>query len=410
MEKFSILSQVEKELSGCGLDYGRIPVRVVDTTFRIRYSIPDLPFFWKTDFRKNVYRPLFRPEGRPPVLCGAGPLEMIACFPFQSEGADYFLVIGPALLKRPNSAEAARAFCFFSAAEWEEAVRLAPVVEPGRFEEFVRCIHAAFLKKGAAAQKGEISVPHAVPPEPEGVSRTLADLVFERRENSASPPAYSWEIRFLDAVKEGNPEQVKLLLGVPLPRNDFCVSDDPLRRTVYQLVSFVTMAAYFATEGGLDKAVSSALCEAYIQKADRCKTPLAAEALLKTAAIDFAARVRDARGRNASCNGHILRCMDYISQHLHNPIALEDLAKETGLNAAYLSVLFKKEMGMTAVDFIQAQRIEEAKNLLRFSERRISEISSHLAFSSQSYFTSVFRRHTGMTPKQYRETYYRKNL
>ena len=65
---------------------------------------------------------------------------------------------------------------------------------------------------------------------------------------------------------------------------------------------------------------------------------------------------------------------------------------------------------MTAVEFIQAQRIEEAKNLLRFSERRIAEISSHLAFSTQSYFTSVFRRHTGMTPKQYRELYSRKNL
>ena len=410
MKKFSILSRVEKELSGWGFDYGRIPVRVVDTAFRIRYSTPDLPFFWKTNFRRGVYRPLFRLEGRPPVLCGTGPLELIACFPFQSEGADYFLVVGPVLLKCPDSAEAARAFCFFLAAEWEEVVRLVPVVETDWFEEFVKRLHAVFLKEGAAVQETDFSGQRAVLSEPEGISRTLASLVFERRENSANPPAYKREFQFLDAVKAGDPEQVKALLGVPLSQNNFRGSEDPLRRAVYQFVSFVTMAAYFASEGGLDKAVSFALCEAYIQRADQCKTPSAAEALLKTAAMDFAARVRDTRDRNTSGNGHILRCMEYISHHLHNPITLEDLAKETDLNAAYLSVLFKKEIGMTAVEFIQAQRIEEAKNLLRFSERRIAEISSHLAFSSQSYFTSVFRRHTGMTPKQYRELYSRKNL
>ena len=64
---------------------------------------------------------------------------------------------------------------------------------------------------------------------------------------------------------------------------------------------------------------------------------------------------------------------------------------------------------MALADFIQLQRIEEAKNLLRFSDYQISEISTFLAFSSQSYFTSVFKRHTGVTPKKYREANYRKN-
>ena len=132
-------------------------------------------------------------------------------------------------------------------------------------------------------------------------------------------------------------------------------------------------------------------------------------------AFDHVAEVEDNIDRIEDRLGNYLQKLtdreltDSESCLLYTSVSLEALSRETGLSPAYLSVLFKKETGMPLADFIQLQRVEEAKNLLRFSDYQISEISSFLAFSSQSYFTSVFKRHTGMTPKQYSELYFRKN-
>ena len=66
---------------------------------------------------------------------------------------------------------------------------------------------------------------------------------------------------------------------------------------------------------------------------------------------------------------------------------------------------FKKETGYEVGAFITKCKIDEAKSLLRFTDRSISEISSYLAFSSQPYFQTVFRKVTGMTPLQYRNSF-----
>jgi AraC-like DNA-binding protein len=55
-------------------------------------------------------------------------------------------------------------------------------------------------------------------------------------------------------------------------------------------------------------------------------------------------------------------------------------------------------------DYINRQKIEEAKNLLAFSDRSLSEISSYLCFSSQSYFQNLFKKYEGITPLQYRQS------
>ena len=240
------------------------------------------------------------------------------------------------------------------------------------------------------------------------ISRALSDSVFRQRESAANHTSYAQELLLLNTIKSGDMEGVEYLSGSILPQDNFHLSDDPLRQAIYQFVSSITMITRFAVEGGLDEELAFNMCEVYIRRVDQCKTSLEVTSLLYTAATDFTTRIRDARNKN-SYSGHIVLCIDYIFRHFRYVITLDELAEETGLSAAYLSVLFKKETGVPLADFIQLQRVEEAKNLLRFSEYRIAEISSYLAFSSQSYFTSVFRKHTGMTPKKYRETYYRKN-
>ena len=58
---------------------------------------------------------------------------------------------------------------------------------------------------------------------------------------------------------------------------------------------------------------------------------------------------------------------------------------------------------MTLTDFILREKIEEAKRLLRYSDKSLSLIANYLGFSSQSHFTKTFKKYAQKTPKQYRE-------
>jgi AraC-like DNA-binding protein len=81
---------------------------------------------------------------------------------------------------------------------------------------------------------------------------------------------------------------------------------------------------------------------------------------------------------------------------------IKEIANEVGLTPEYLSSQFHKLTGTTLPAYITKLKIAEAKNLLRFTDMSLAEISEYLSFSSQSYFQSVFKKETGDTPNAYR--------
>lgn len=122
----------------------------------------------------------------------------------------------------------------------------------------------------------------------------------------------------------------------------------------------------------------------------------------QTAALcDFADSVRDNRRSKQSRTSAL--CQNYIFNHLYEEITLGRLAEIAGMNASYLSHLFKKETGLAVTDYIQRERIEEAKRLMELPGITLSDIATRLHFNDQSYFTKVFKKYTGLTPRQYRK-------
>ena len=100
-------------------------------------------------------------------------------------------------------------------------------------------------------------------------------------------------------------------------------------------------------------------------------------------------------------------CIDYIYNHLHSKMSLSDLAKTADLSSSYLSKLFKKETGVTLSQYIAQKKVEAAENMLKYSEYTCTEISNYLCFNSESYFIQVFKSFTKMTPKEYRNKFFR---
>lgn len=72
------------------------------------------------------------------------------------------------------------------------------------------------------------------------------------------------------------------------------------------------------------------------------------------------------------------------------------------MNPSYLSTLFKKEVGMSISEYVQSAKVNEAKNLLSYTSHSMSDISSLLNFYDQSHFIRVFKKYTGVTPKQFK--------
>lgn len=98
----------------------------------------------------------------------------------------------------------------------------------------------------------------------------------------------------------------------------------------------------------------------------------------------------------------INKSISYISRHYNNDITLKSVSQDVGINSAYFSSLFKKEVGICFTEYVLKLRTEHAKQLLKVTNMPIVDIAAELGFDSQSYFSSVFKKHIGMTPRQYR--------
>jgi AraC-like DNA-binding protein len=97
------------------------------------------------------------------------------------------------------------------------------------------------------------------------------------------------------------------------------------------------------------------------------------------------------------------RTTDYIEAHLEHDLPLTEIAAVAQMGLAHFARLFKQATGQTPHRYVIMRRIERAKRLLRETAWPLIEIGHRVGFTDQSYFTTVFRRHVGMTPKAYRD-------
>ncbi len=93
----------------------------------------------------------------------------------------------------------------------------------------------------------------------------------------------------------------------------------------------------------------------------------------------------------------------YIDADLTADLSLCTLAEINNVSASYLSTLFKKETGETLTDFVNGRRIKQAKNLLKTTNLQIQTVAQHCGILDVHYFSKMFKKYVGLTPKAYRE-------
>jgi AraC family transcriptional regulator, arabinose operon regulatory protein len=92
----------------------------------------------------------------------------------------------------------------------------------------------------------------------------------------------------------------------------------------------------------------------------------------------------------------------YIDEHYAADIVLADVAAASNISTSRLSGLFKKETGSSVMSYRNELRLVKAAQLLLHSNLRIADIGSRVGYTEQAFFSRIFRKYLGMSPRQYR--------
>lgn len=220
------------------------------------------------------------------------------------------------------------------------------------------------------------------------------------------------EFKQYNRIKTGDVEGVRERFKIARNKFHECrgtLSDNPLRNMIYHLVVAAGVISRICIIGGMDRDTAYTLSDIYIRKADNAKDTEEVLDLMAEMQIDYATRMRDIMKMD-SVSMHIRKSIDYIYENLQKQITVSELAEREGLSTGYFSRLFIKETGMNVNQFINETKVKTAQNMLMYSDFSILDISTSLGFSSQSAFSSVFKKVSGVTPKVYRDKYYRKEM
>ena len=119
--------------------------------------------------------------------------------------------------------------------------------------------------------------------------------------------------------------------------------------------------------------------------------------------IALAARKMTAGIRENSHIQFIEKAKNIIKERYSDPnLRLDHVADEIAVSPAYFSTTFKKETGISFVQYITNVRIEKAKELLKNTDEKTYEIAEEIGFSDPNYFSFAFKKNIGLSPSQYR--------
>lgn len=272
-------------------------------------------------------------------------------------------------------------------------VKSLPVVPRDKFYEYGIMLHYAMT--GEKITRNELLRPNPSMEIPE-------DEVVLRKSNGA----YLAEEALLKMVQDGNLDYQSIKQAAAHSSDiGKLASGDHVRQAKNTVIVFCTLCARAAIRGGLPPEISYYLREQYIYRLESVNTLAQIHEINQIMLEDYVRRVH----RHKVSNGispQIKQSCDYICLHLEEKLDIHTLASRLGYTDYYFSNKFKKEVGMSVRDFIMKQKVEKAKHLLVSTNMEVQDISDTPGYGSQSHFGDIFRRETGMTPREYRNQHH----
>lgn len=234
------------------------------------------------------------------------------------------------------------------------------------------------------------------------VERRRTAKVYESETPPENHHPLQLEETLMDMVRRGDSAALRQWFSAAPPVRAGLIASDQLRQSRNTFIVTATLTSRAAIRGGLDAEEALSLSDAYIRRAEQLTAQSAILNLQYHMVLEFTEQVEKIR-RGASPTKLAVDVANYVQRHLSEPIRIEEMAREFYLSRTHFSAKFRKETGMTLTDFILNEKTEEAKRLLRYSDKSAAAIGAYLGFSSHGHFAKVFKKYAGMTPNEYRE-------
>ena len=141
-----------------------------------------------------------------------------------------------------------------------------------------------------------------------------------------------------------------------------------------------------------------------VQKSDKLHCDFICSGLVYEYIIEFNRHMNDRESRMRSERSRlIIPVLNYIDENFKHDFSLTVLSEIAGVSPQHLCRVFKEAMNMRPGEYLTKKRLQEARRLLRTSGLSIAEIASLSGFSDPGYFGTVFRKHEGITPAEYKK-------
>jgi two-component system response regulator YesN len=167
---------------------------------------------------------------------------------------------------------------------------------------------------------------------------------------------------------------------------------------------YLTMTVYFAAVKYLDSigCRADSFWSLELQPNDSVSTPEEARKYMRQVMVQ-AIELRDHESKKQQ-RDLLTQAIRFIDKHYpEESISLERVARKVNVSPNYFSAIFSQEVGQTFIEYLTNKRIDEAKRMLRQTDKRSSEVAIAVGYKDPHYFSFVFKKVSGCTPNEYRK-------
>ena len=214
---------------------------------------------------------------------------------------------------------------------------------------------------------------------------------------------YQHEQKKLGSIRAGNLKLLEECQNEVWPGEIGQLADNPLRQEKNLSIVVISIACRAAIDGGVAPQKAFSMSDVFISNIERMTQVLPIQAAVVEYEREFARAVEQVK-HDSEHNRYVELAKEYVAEHIDESIRVVQIGEALGINENYLTGLFHKYEGITLQHYIRKEKVRQAKELLLYSLYSCSEIAALLCFSTQSHFSSAFKREVGMTPAKYRES------
>lgn len=248
-----------------------------------------------------------------------------------------------------------------------------------------------------------VDSPYSVDFPPSDINRTMIKPIFASIQEQENPNII---LMIRDLIVDGNAKKgievyQKSIQQIPRPLTQ---KIDSNQDDIAHRLGILYSIFYKMLESSADPAPLIRIKNKYIEQFQNSKCTQELDLITIDMLSGFASQAQ-VHLQIESYADLIQKAILYIHEHAKSKISLKDIANSLHVNACYLSSIFKKETGKPITIFIAELKMADAKELLENTNLAVTDICYQVGYDNPSYFTEVFKKTVGMTPKEYKSNY-----